>query len=386
MAAEFALILGAFALGTSEFASMGLLPEMARQTHASIPEAGEFVSAYAIGVVVGVPSIAAIAAKASRRTLLVSLLGFFILGNLATALAGHYGSLVAARFVSGLPHGAYFGVAVLVAAHMAHPGKRAQAMARVMMGISLANLIGAPLGSWIGEKLGWQATYIGLAMLGLIAGGLCRATLPELPAARDASARRELGALTRLQVWLTLGMGAVGLGGLFSAYTYLAPALAEVTHAQPSTLPLALCVIGVGMFFGNFVGAWMADRGVMQALGGLLLLNVATYALVYFSLHNLLALLANIFVAGLVSIALVPALQIRLIDVAGQAQSLGAMLNGCAINLANAIGAALGGAAIAAGFGVASTGLAGAVLALGGLIIFGVAVAMDKPGLPSGSS
>jgi DHA1 family inner membrane transport protein len=373
LAAEFALILGSFSLGTSEFASMGLLPAMARTTHASIPEAGRFISAYAIGVVVGAPVIAALAARWSRRTLLSFLLIVFIMANGVTALADGYTPLVIARFLSGLPHGAYFGVAALVAAHMAEPRKRAQAIARVMMGLSLANLVGAPIGSWVGDRFGWQTTYGALAATGIISLVLCQSNVPLLPVAPGSHARRELGALARPQVWLTFAVGGVGLGGLFSVYTYLGPELTDVAHASSGTLPLALLVIGTGMLIGNFVGGWLADRGVMRALAVLLLTNAATFGLVYFTMHSLPALLINLFVAGLVSIALVPALQMRLMQVAGHAQSLGAMLNGCAINLANAIGAALGGAVLSLGFGLPSTGIIGAILSLIGLLVLAFA-------------
>jgi len=206
LAAEFALVLGAFAMGTSEFASMGLLPDMARDTHTSVPVAGHLISAYAIGVVVGAPVIAAVAARASRRALVIGLLALFAIGNALTAVANHFGLLVFARFVSGLPHGAYFGVAALIAATLAHPGKRAQAVARVMMGLSIANLVGAPLGTWIGEVASWRTTYGLLAGLAIITTVLCRSTVPPMHAAHGASARRELGALTKLQVWLTLGI------------------------------------------------------------------------------------------------------------------------------------------------------------------------------------
>ncbi len=374
LAAEFALVLGAFAMGTSEFASMGLLPDMARDTHTSVPVAGHLISAYAIGVVVGAPVIAAVAARASRRALVIGLLALFTIGNALTAVANHFGLLVFARFVSGLPHGAYFGVAALIAATLAHPGKRAQAVARVMMGLSIANLVGAPLGTWIGEVASWRTTYGLLAGLAIITTVLCRSTVPPMHAAHGASARRELGALTKLQVWLTLGIGAIGLGGLFSVYTYLAPALLSVTGVSASTVPPMLVVIGLGMFCGNFLGGWLADRGVMRAIGLLLLLNVATYAAFYFSFHSFPAVTVNVFFAGLAGVALVPPLQTRLMDVAGHAQSLGAMLNGCAINIANALGAALGGLAIASGFGLTSTGVIGAALAAGGLLVFLIAL------------
>ena len=377
---EFALVLGAFVLGTSEFASMGLLSELAQDSHTNMSAAGDYISDYAIGVVVGAPFIAMIAARTPRRALLVCLLALCAVGNALSATLSSFDMLVSARFISGLPHGAYFGVAALVAATLAHPGKRAQAVARVMMGLSLANLVGAPVGTWIGEFATWRATYLLLALLAAMAALICAGAVPVVHAAHGASARRELGALAKPQAWLTLGMGAIGLGGLFSVYTYLGSALVSVTGMAPSSIPLMLAVIGLGMFAGNFFGGWLADRGVMRAIGIVLVFNVATFAAFYFTFHSVLGVTVNVFLAGVASIALVPPLQTRLMDVAGHAQSLGAMLNGCAINVANALGATLAGLAITSRMGPVSIGPVGAGLALGGLVIFVVAAAWESLG------
>ncbi|RJT41415.1 MFS transporter [Mesorhizobium waimense] len=378
LAAESAMILGAFLLGTSEFAAMGLLPEMARDSHVTIDVAGTSVTAYALGVVIGAPLIATMAAKTSRHMLLVFLLLFCAAGNALSALSGSFSTLIAARFMSGLPHGAYFGIASLIAATLAHPGRRAQAVARVMMGLGLANLIGAPLGTFIGEHTTWRLTYFLLAVLAALAAIICRASVPAMQAAHGSGPLKELSALAKPQVWLAFGIGSVGLGGLFAVYTYLVPTLISVTGISESDAPLVLVVIGLGMFVGNFLGGWLADRGIMRATGILLVLNLVAFAIFFFSVHNTIAISVSVFLAGLAALALVPPLQARLMDVAGHAQALGAMLNGCAINVANALGAALGGAVIAAHLSPASTGLVGVVMAALALVIFFVALSMEK--------
>ena len=377
-AAAFALGLGGFAIGTGEFASMGLLPNVAADIHVSIPTAGHMISAYAMGVVIGAPLIAAAFARADRRTMLVGLMALFALANLVCAVAASYGMVILARFVAGLPHGAYFGLASLVAASLVPPNRRAAAVARVLLGLSIANVIGVPFATWVGQVAGWRAAFVVVAILGLATALLARITLHSIPAARDASPLTELGALGRTQVWLTLGIAAIGFGGLFAVYSYIAPTLIFVTGLTEHDVPLMLSVIGLGMVAGNIFGGWLTDRGVMRAILIIMLLNIAALALFALSAHHWMAAALNLFMIGFAGLALGPALQTRLMDVAADAQGLAAALNHSAFNIANALGAWIGGIAIAAGLGWTSTGPIGAALAVGGVLIFLLSVAVDR--------
>jgi DHA1 family inner membrane transport protein len=371
--AELALALGGFALGTGEFASMGLLPNVARDMHVSVPAAGHMISAYALGVVVGAPLLAAVFARAGRRAMLIGLMAFFALANMLCAVASSYGLIVAARFLAGLPHGAYFGIASLVAASLVPADKRAQAVGRMMFGLSCANIIGVPFATWVGQAAGWRAAFVVVAALGLATAILCRFALNPMPAPDSASPLTELGALKRGQVWLTLGIAAIGFGGVFAVYSYITPMLAEVSGMTEAHVPLVLSVVGMGMVAGSLFGGWLADRGVMRAIWITLLLNVVTLGFVAITAHSIAAVTINMFFVGLAALSMGPPLQTRLMDIAADAQALAASLNHSAFNMANALGAWLGGVAIAAGLGWTSTGPIGAMLALAGLAIWFVA-------------
>ncbi|HEX4504477.1 MAG TPA: MFS transporter [Alphaproteobacteria bacterium] len=377
-AAELSLAVGGFALGTGEFASMGLLPNVARDIDISIPVAGHMISAYALGVVIGAPVIAAIFARVSRRAMLMGLMLVFALGNLASAAAFDYGSIVAARFLAGLPHGAYFGIASLVAASLVPPNKRAQAVARMMLGLSTANVLGVPFATWIGQVAGWRAAFGVVAALGLVTVLLCRLSLRPMPAPENASPLTELGALRRPQVWLTLGIAAIGFGGLFAVYSYITPMLTNVTGTTEAAVPIILAVIGTGMIAGSLFGGWLADQGVMRAVGRLLILNMIVLGLLALTAHSLPAVTVNLFMMGFAGLGIGPALQTRLMDVAEDAQALAAALNHSAFNTANALGAWLGGVSIAAGFGWTSTGPIGALLSGAGFLVFLLARYADK--------
>jgi MFS transporter, DHA1 family, inner membrane transport protein len=376
--AELTLALGGFALGTGEFASMGLLPNVAESVGESIPATGHMISAYALGVVIGAPVLAAALARVGRRNLLIGLMTVFALGNIASACAWSYGSIVLARFLAGLPHGTYFGVASLVAASLAPPGKRAQAVGRMMLGLSVANVVGVPFATWAGQIGGWRVAFLIVAVLGGATAVLASICLNRMPAAIGASPMRELGAFTRVQVWLTLGIAAIGFGGLFAVYSYITPMLMFVTGTSESTVPIILAIIGAGMVCGTFVGGWLADRGVMRAVGILLIFDLAMLALIPLTAHSLVAVSLNMFMVGLTALAIGPALQTRLMDVAADAQTLAAALNHSAFNLANALGAWAGGVAIDAGLGWTSTGPIGAALAAGGFVIYLIALRVAR--------
>jgi DHA1 family inner membrane transport protein len=367
-----ALAMGGFAIGTTEFASMSLLPYFARGLGIDEPTAGHVISAYALGVVVGAPLIAVIGAKLARRTQLIALMVMFALGNGLSALAPTYGWLLFFRFLSGLPHGAYFGMAALVAASLVPPNRRTTAVSRVMLGLTVATVIGVPVASWVGQAVGWRSGFAIVAALGLTTVLLVSLFAPHDVPHADASPLRELGALKRGQVWLTLGIGAIGFGGLFAVYTYLATTLVEVTHVSPAFVPVVLAVFGAGMTIGNFFIPWFADRALMPTAGGLLLFSALMLLLFPLAAPHLWWVMADVFLIGMGG-ALGTVLQTRLMDVAEDAQALAAALNHSAFNTANALGPLLGGLAIDAGLGWTSTGPVGCGLALGGFAVWVVA-------------
>ena len=369
----FALAMGGFAIGTTEFATMSLLPYFAKGLGIDEPTAGHVISAYALGVVVGAPAFAVIGARLSRKTMLIGLMVLFAIGNGLSALAPTYGWLVAFRFLSGLPHGAYFGIAALVATTLVPPNRRATAVGRVMLGLTVATVIGVPVASWIGQAIGWRSGFAIVAGLALLTVLLVALFAPRDVPHGDASPLRELGALRRVQVWLTLAIGAIGFGGLFCVYTYLATTLTAVTHVSPGFVPVVLAVFGVGMTLGNIVVPWFADRALMRTGGGLLLFSAATLIVFPFAAPSPFWVIGDVFFIGIGG-ALGTVLQTRLMDVAEDAQALAAALNHSAFNAANALGPFLGGLAIDAGLGWTSTGPVGAALALGGFLVWAIAM------------
>ncbi len=377
-----ALGVGGFAIGTGEFVIMGLLPEVAKDIGVTIPQAGHVISAYALGVVIGAPVLAVLAANWPRRTLLIALMALFSIGNFASALAPGYLSLNILRFVTGLPHGTYFGVAALVAASLAPPDRRASAVGIVMSGLTSATLFGVPLAAWLGQHWGWRAAFVLVGAIAALACVLVRRGVPDLPAAHNASPLRELGALARPQVWLTLGIGAIGFGGMFAVFSYIKPLLTEETGLSVEAVPLVLALFGAGMVVGNLVGARLADRHLMRTIAGLLVWDALVLSAIVFTAPHTLLICANVFLLGTV-VAIAPALQIRLMDVAGHAQTLAAALNHSAFNMANALGAWLGGVAIAAGLGWTSTGWVGTLLAFGGIAVFGAALWQERHARPA---
>ncbi len=369
---HFALAMGGFAIGTTEFATMSLLPYFARDLAISAPTAGHAISAYALGVVLGAPLIAVLAARIARRTLLIGLMLVFALANGLTGLVPSYHAMLVFRFISGLPHGAYFGVAMLVAASLVPGEKRAQATARVLMGLTVATIIGVPAAEWLGQAIGWRWGFGIVAVLSLLTASLVALFAPHQPPEQGASPLTELGALENRDVLLTLAIGAIGFGGLFAVYTYLADTLLSVTHVPESVVPVVFAVFGAGMMAGLLTVPSFAHGRLMPVAGAILLWFAVTLAAYTFAVGSLWAIMLSVFAIGLGG-ALGPILQTRLMDVAGKAQTLAAALNHSAFNVANALGPFLGGIAISHGFGLASTGLVGCGLALSGLAIWFVA-------------
>lgn len=378
--AVFALALGGFGIGTTEFVAMGLLPDIAAGMNISEPVAGHVISAYALGVVIGAPVIAALTTRLSRRVLLLSLMAVFTLGNLATVMAPNYEALVAARFVAGLPHGAYFGVAALVAARMLGPSRRAKAVAQVMTGLTIATVVGVPIASWLGQALGWRSAFALVVVIGMVTLAAIWAWLPEIGSDRVSSPLTELGALKRPQVLLALAIGMIGFGGMFAVYTYVATTMTDVAGMSRSMIPLALMVFGLGMVVGNIVGGRMADKSVIRSLYLTITSLGVMLALFVLAAHNPFTALVLLFGIAASGAAMAPALQTRLMDVAADAQTLAAALNHSALNVANAAGAWIGGLVIAAGFGYTAPAAAGAMLAASALVVLTIATVVQRRG------
>ena len=364
-----ALAMGGFAIGTTEFVSMGLLPQLAAGVGVSVPTAGHVISAYAIGVVVGAPLIAVFGARLPRRELLVGLMLVFLVGNVASALAFDFTSLTLARFFAGLPHGAYFGVASLVAADMVSPERRGRAVSRVMLGLAVANVAGVPAATWLGQALGWRSAYWLVVALATTTVALVLWLVPHVAANRAATGRNELRAFKDPQVLLTLLAGAIGFGGMFAVYTYIAPTVTDVAGFSEGRVPVYLLALGMGMVVGTPLAGRLADWSIFRSL---LLSSVAmTLTLVAFTVtvRWFVPGLLTAFLLTVFGSVLVVNLQMRLMEVAGDAQTIGAAMNHASLNIANALGAWLGGLVVAAGFGYTSTAWVGAGLSVAGLFV-----------------
>ncbi len=365
-----ALALGTFGIGTTEFVIMGMLPQVGGDLGVDVPTAGQYVSSYAIGVVVGAPRLTAATVRLPRRWTLIGLLALFTLGNLLSALAPTHLALLGTRFLTGLPHGAFFGVGVLVAASLVSPQRRGRAMAAVMLGLSIANVVGVPAGTFVAQEFGWRWTFGAIARVGLAAMAAVAAFAPrqETAAATSGSIRAELAAFARPQVLLTLAVVVFGLGGLFASYSYVAPMLTDVTGLAQGAVPWVLVIVGVGMTVGSLVGGRLADVSTLGTLAvGLTLVITVLLGLAVF-LDSPAAAIALFFLLGLASMGLGPAIQMRIIDQAGGAPTMVSAGVQSAFNMANTIGAWLGGAVIAAGAGLRAPNVAGAVLAFTGLL------------------
>ena len=378
----FALATGGFAIGTGEFAIMGLLPDVANTFIVSTPVAGYVISAYALGVVVGAPLIAILAAKMARRQLLLMLMGCFAVTNILSAVAPDFTSFTLFRFLSGLPHGAYFGVGALVAASMVPLHYRVRAVGKVMMGLTVATLAGTPIMAFFGQLLSWEVMFWGVGLIAALTVTLIWIYLPQDKVVHGASISRELGAFTRPQVWLTLALCATGFGGMFAIFSYIASTVTEVTMLSAGMVSVVLVIFGVGMNVGNLVGSKLADTFLMGTIFSMLVMNMLVMTAFALGAGNMWILFATVFLVGC-GFAAGPAMQTRLMDVAADGQTLAAASMHSAFNCANAIGAWLGGLVITWGWGYAATGYVGAVLSFLGLLVFAASAWLEwkKPSM-----
>ncbi|HKJ11555.1 MAG TPA: MFS transporter [Ornithinimicrobium sp.] len=376
--ASIALVVGGFGIGVTEFVTMGLLPQIARGIGVDIPTAGHTISAYALGVVLGAPLLSILGAKAPRRAMLLGLMSAFAVGNALAAMAPNYETLMLARFVSGVPHGAFFGMASLVAVSLAPTGRSGRAVGRIMLGIPLANIVGVPAVTWLGQLYGWRTAYWVVAGVGVLTVVLVRRWVPRTDADPEQNWHRELQAFRSAQVWLTIGVGAVGFGGMFAMYSYIAPTVTEVTGRPESWVPVFLLAFGLGSIVGTWLGGVLADWSVLRSLA----INgaIMTLLLLAFSVTAqwTVPAMLTVFAVSVVTGAWVIGLQMRLMSVAGAARNLGAAMNHASLNFANATGAFLGGSVIAAGYGYRAPSVVGAALALGGLLLLACSVAVHR--------
>lgn len=377
-AALAALALGGFAIGTTEFVTMGVLPEIAEGVGVDLPTAGQVVSAYALGVVVGAPVLAALGGRLPRRGLLTGLMVAFLLGNLASALAAGHSWLLLARFLSGLPHGAYFGVASLVAASLVREELRGRAVSTVMLGLAVANLAGVPAATWLGQTLGWRAAYWAVVVLAAATVVAVPAVVPPVPGRREVPIATELGGLRRPQVLLTLLVATVGFGGMFAVQSYLSPLVTQEAGLPRAAVPWVLLVLGLGGVLGTALGGRLADLALFGSLVGAQLAMGLLLALVALLAGWAPALLVVLFLLSASASVLVVTLQLRLMAAAGEARMLGAALNHSALNAANALGAWLGGVVIAAGLGWTAPAAAGVPLAAVGLAALGASALLRR--------
>ncbi|SOD77926.1 MFS transporter, DHA1 family, inner membrane transport protein [Streptomyces sp. 1222.2] len=375
-----ALAVGAFGIGTTEFVIMGLLPEVAADLGISIPAAGHLVSAYALGVVIGAPLLAAVTARLPRRKVLIGLMVLFVVGNTLSALAPDEHWLLAARFLSGLPHGAFFGVGAVVATGLVAPERKARSVSLMFLGLTIANVAGVPAATLVGQHFGWRITFVGVGLIGLAAIASLALLLPgdRAEARPSAGLRGELGALRSLPVWLALGTTVAGFGALFSAYSYITPMLTDSAGYAETSVTLLLALFGVGATIGNLAGGRLADHSLRGTLFGGLASLIAVLALFPVLMSAQWSAALAVLLLGVAAFATGSPLQLMVMEKAAAAPSLASSANQAAFNLANAGGAWTGGLALSAGLGATAPATVGAVLALVGLAVAGVASTVDN--------
>ena len=360
-----ALAIAAFGIGTTEFVIMGLLPDVARDLAVSIPAAGMLVSAYALGVTIGAPIVAIAVANMPRKKALMSLIGVFIVGNLLCAIAPGYWVLMGARIVTAFCHGAFFGIGSVVAADLVAPNRRAQAIALMFTGLTLANVLGVPLGTALGQAAGWRATFWVVTLIGLLAAAALQVCLPKHIEMRETSILREFDVLKNPQVLMVLGISVLASASLFSVFTYITPILEDVTGFSPHAVTLVLLLFGLGLTVGSTLGGKLADWRLMPSLIAFLLALGVVLTVFAGTMHLAIPAMVTIFVWGVLAFAIVPPLQILIVNRASDAPNLASTLNQGAFNLGNATGAWLGGMAIGAGAPLESLPWVGVTMACG---------------------
>jgi len=387
MWALLSLAIGSFGIGMTEFTVMGLLPEIGQELlpaqwaanpDDAIAQAGWLISLYALGVVVGAPTIAGSVARFPRHRVMIFLALALTVFNALTVIAPTFELVAVSRFLAGLPHGAYFGIGALVAADVLGPGKRAKGVAFVLTGLTVANVVGVPLGTFLGQQFGWRIAFAIVAAIFALATVAIAIFVPRMPGQPGRTLRAELGVFRITQVWFALGTGAIGFGGFFAVYSYVAPIVTDVAGSPAWAVPIILVVMGLGMTVGNLVGGHLADVDLRRTLVGGLAVLALVLAGLALTAQWIIALGIFVFLVGFVSSALSPAIQSRLMDVSADNQSIAAALNHSALNIGNSLGAFLGGVVIAAGWGFAAPPWVGVLLAVIGLGVAAAGYAVER--------
>ncbi|GAA0619007.1 MFS transporter [Streptomyces crystallinus] len=373
-----ALAIGAFGIGTTEFVIMGLLPEVADTFDVTIPMAGYLVTGYALGVVLGAPLMTVLGTRISRKRMLMLLMGFFIVGNVLSAVAPVFGLMLAGRIVASLAHGAFFGIGSVVAADLVAPEKKAGAIAMMFTGLTVANVVGVPLGTLVGQQIGWRTTFFVVAALGVVGLLGVAKLVPDMPRAEGVRLRHEIAAFRNVQVLLAMAMTVLGFGGVFAAITYITPMMTHVTGYADGSVTWLLVLFGLGMVVGNLIGGRFADRALMPMLYTSLSGLAVVLALFTLTAHDKTASAVTVFLIGALGFATVPPLQKRVLDQAAGAPTLASAMNIGAFNLGNALSAWLGGLVIAAGLGYTAPNWVGAALAASAVVLAVVSSALER--------
>lgn len=373
-----ALAIGAFGIGSTEFAVMGVLPDIAGDLHTSIPTAGYLVTGYAIGVVIGAPLLTVLANRLSRKRMLLAMMAVFTLGNLGAALAPNFDTLMIARVLTALPHGAFFGVGSVVAAKLVHSSQRARAISMMFLGLTVANILGVPASTALGHAAGWRMTFVSIAAVGILAMVSVALLVPNLTEDTRVRVSAELRAFTKPQVWLAIGVATFGFGGVFATYSYIAPMLHKLAGIGDTGLTITLALFGLGMTVGNLIGGRLADRALNPAMYTSLAGLAAILALFAFTVHNQVTAMITVFGIGTIAFIAIPTVQTKIMRAAEEAPTMAAAAVQSGFNIANAAGALLGGAVIDAGLGYTSPNLLGAVLATIGLGLALASGALDR--------
>ncbi|MER5736823.1 MFS transporter [Streptomyces sp. NPDC002262] len=373
-----ALAIGAFGIGTTEFVIMGVLPQVAGDFGVTIPTAGWLVSGYALGVVVGAPLLTVLGTRVSRKKMLMALMALFVVGNTLSALAPTFGLMLAGRVVASLAHGAFFGIGSVVAADLVAPQKKASAISLMFMGLTVANIVGVPGGTSLGQAAGWRVTFLAVAALGVVGFLGVAKLVPEAGRPESVSVRREFAAFKNVQVWLAMAMTVLGYGGVFAAITYITPMMTEVAGYTEGAVTWLLVLFGIGMFLGNLLGGKFADRALMPMLFTALAALTAALLLFTATAHDKVLAAITLSLIGALGFATVPPLQKWVLDQASSAPTLASAANIGAFNLGNALAAWLGGVVIAAGFGLTAPNWVGAILSGTALLLALLAAHLDR--------
>lgn len=374
-----ALAIGGFGIGMTEFVIMGILPDVAGDLGVSIPEAGHFIAAYALGVVVGAPILTGMAGKWPSHRILMLLMIWFTIFNTLSAFATSYETLLIARFLSGLPHGAFFGIGAVVAAKLAKPGKSAQAISMMFTGLTLANVIGVPLGTYFGQHFSWNVSFLMVGFVGVLAVLSILFWMPDLPKSSSNGLRKDLKVFKRLELWMVVLLTTIGTGGFFAWYSYIAPLITNVAGHPESMVSYAMIIAGIGMVIGNLLGGKLAEvfspiNAVLMSLVAMVFVLIANTYLA----DDKTAILILTFIISMVAFTLATPIQLAMIHTAKGSEMLGSSMNQSAFNMGNAFGAFFAGIPIALGFGFTSATLVGAVMAGAGVIIAIVIITMRK--------